>query len=273
MMHADHETTDHRSGPALNSKDVPQFAPNFTVYLLPPDAVCLYSEHRKFFLYGELYCALASAIGEGDWTLSASSFADWDEFSDGQDSRSPDAAVRPRLCPAGLARLHRRRRRLLGKPRPVTAGRAEKSPGLPRPHSIDRRAGCEGACRRAHPARRSRRAALARPDCRAGGRLSRRAPGRTEQAAPVGSHTLAAGPALRHFSAGRAGVHPGKERLLDMSCPIACGATARSRGCSTAARRAACRPRRSPASHSDKTASSLQPSRSRRRSPRVLRLT
>jgi ribosomal protein S12 methylthiotransferase accessory factor len=47
------------------SKDVPQFAPNFSVYLLPPDAVCLYSEDRKFFLHGELYCALASAIGNG----------------------------------------------------------------------------------------------------------------------------------------------------------------------------------------------------------------
>jgi ribosomal protein S12 methylthiotransferase accessory factor len=33
--------------------------------VLPPDVVCLYSEHRKFFLYGALYCALASAIGEG----------------------------------------------------------------------------------------------------------------------------------------------------------------------------------------------------------------
>jgi oxazoline/thiazoline synthase len=49
----------------FDSKDVPQFSPNFTVYVLPPDAVCLYSEDRKFFLYGELYCALASAIGEG----------------------------------------------------------------------------------------------------------------------------------------------------------------------------------------------------------------
>lgn len=55
-----------RNGPALyNSKDVPQFAPNFTVYLLPPDAVALYSEHRKFFLHGELYCVLASIIGKG----------------------------------------------------------------------------------------------------------------------------------------------------------------------------------------------------------------
>jgi bacteriocin biosynthesis cyclodehydratase domain-containing protein len=48
-----------------NSKDVPQFAPNFTVYVMPPDVVCLYSEDRKFLLHGELYCALASAIGEG----------------------------------------------------------------------------------------------------------------------------------------------------------------------------------------------------------------
>jgi bacteriocin biosynthesis cyclodehydratase domain-containing protein len=47
------------------SKDVPQFAPNFTVYVLPPDVVCLYSEDRKFFLYGELYCALAFAIEAG----------------------------------------------------------------------------------------------------------------------------------------------------------------------------------------------------------------
>ncbi len=48
-----------------NSNDVPHFAPNFTVYVLPPDVVCLYSEDRKFFLHGALYCALASAIGAG----------------------------------------------------------------------------------------------------------------------------------------------------------------------------------------------------------------
>src|SRR5450759_3985552 len=52
-----------------NSKDVPQFAPNFTVYVLPPDVVCLYSEDRKFFLHGELYCALSSAIGKGGKSL------------------------------------------------------------------------------------------------------------------------------------------------------------------------------------------------------------
>ncbi len=48
-----------------DGKDVPRFAPNFTVYVLPPNVVCLYSEDRKFLLHGELYCALASAIGEG----------------------------------------------------------------------------------------------------------------------------------------------------------------------------------------------------------------
>src|SRR3979490_100910 len=47
----------------VDGNDVAQFAPNFSVYVLPPDAVCLYSEDRKFFLHGELYCALAAAIG------------------------------------------------------------------------------------------------------------------------------------------------------------------------------------------------------------------
>jgi oxazoline/thiazoline synthase len=51
-------------GAALfNTKDIPQFAPHFSVYVMPPDVVCLYSEDRKFFLHGELYCAVADAIG------------------------------------------------------------------------------------------------------------------------------------------------------------------------------------------------------------------
>jgi oxazoline/thiazoline synthase len=49
----------------FSKKHVPEFAPHFSVYVLPPDVVCLYSENRKFFLHGELYCALASAIGAG----------------------------------------------------------------------------------------------------------------------------------------------------------------------------------------------------------------
>jgi oxazoline/thiazoline synthase len=55
--------------PPRAGKDIAQFAPNFTVYVLPPDAVCLYSEDRKFFLHGELYCALADAIGKGGQSL------------------------------------------------------------------------------------------------------------------------------------------------------------------------------------------------------------
>jgi bacteriocin biosynthesis cyclodehydratase domain-containing protein len=61
---------DRRTNVARNAgKDVPQFAPNFTVYVLPPDVVCLYSEDRKFFLHGELYCTLATAIGKGGRSL------------------------------------------------------------------------------------------------------------------------------------------------------------------------------------------------------------
>jgi len=51
------------------TKDIAQFAPNFTVYVLPPDQVCFYSEDRKFFLHGELYCELATAIGKGGKSL------------------------------------------------------------------------------------------------------------------------------------------------------------------------------------------------------------
>jgi len=57
------KTTKSRATPRLD-QDVLKFAPNFTAYMLPPDVVCLYSEDRKFFLHGELYCALATAIGE-----------------------------------------------------------------------------------------------------------------------------------------------------------------------------------------------------------------
>src|SRR6516162_8857899 len=52
-------------------KDILQFAPNFTAYVLPPDVVCLYSEDRKFFLHGELYCAIATSIGQKGKSLQA----------------------------------------------------------------------------------------------------------------------------------------------------------------------------------------------------------
>jgi bacteriocin biosynthesis cyclodehydratase domain-containing protein len=46
--------------------DVLRFVPNLSVYVLPPDTVCLYSEHRKFFLRGKLYCALSARLGAGE---------------------------------------------------------------------------------------------------------------------------------------------------------------------------------------------------------------
>src|SRR2546430_906334 len=53
-------TGDHRDRISQHdSKNVPRFAPNFTVYVLPSKVVCLYSEDRKFFLHGELYCERA----------------------------------------------------------------------------------------------------------------------------------------------------------------------------------------------------------------------
>src|ERR1700760_1534876 len=62
--------TKGKAAPARRAaKDVAQFAPNFTVYVLPPDQVCFYSEDRKFFLHGELYCELAALIGKGGKSL------------------------------------------------------------------------------------------------------------------------------------------------------------------------------------------------------------
>jgi ribosomal protein S12 methylthiotransferase accessory factor len=47
-----------------NLDQILQFAPNFTVYALPSDVLCLYSEDRKFLLHGTLYCAIAALIAE-----------------------------------------------------------------------------------------------------------------------------------------------------------------------------------------------------------------
>jgi ribosomal protein S12 methylthiotransferase accessory factor len=46
--------------------EVLRFTPNLSVHVLPPDTVCLYSEHRKFFLRGKLYCALAPRLAAGE---------------------------------------------------------------------------------------------------------------------------------------------------------------------------------------------------------------
>ena len=58
-------------------KEVLQFSPNFTVYALPSDTLCLYSEDRKFLLHGTLYCAHRGADRRGRKELWRISFACW----------------------------------------------------------------------------------------------------------------------------------------------------------------------------------------------------
>src|ERR1700728_883656 len=65
VMTGDRKTRSKKKSTRRTSKNALQFAPNFTIYTMSPDVVCLYSEDRKFFLHGELYCALVAAIGKG----------------------------------------------------------------------------------------------------------------------------------------------------------------------------------------------------------------
>jgi bacteriocin biosynthesis cyclodehydratase domain-containing protein len=69
VMTGDRKARSKKKSTRRTSKNALQFAPNFTIYTMLPDVVCLYSEDRKFFLHGELYCALASAIGKGGKSL------------------------------------------------------------------------------------------------------------------------------------------------------------------------------------------------------------
>src|SRR5579859_6351243 len=62
----DHDSERHQRFSEPEGGGALRFAPNFSVYVLPPDAVCLYSEDRKLFLHGALYCALADRIGSGE---------------------------------------------------------------------------------------------------------------------------------------------------------------------------------------------------------------
>src|SRR5208283_3606314 len=57
--------SDNENPLARIGHEIPRFAPNFSVYLLQPDLICLYSEDRKFLLHGEIYGALAAAIAKG----------------------------------------------------------------------------------------------------------------------------------------------------------------------------------------------------------------
>ena len=209
-----------------DSKAVPRFAPNFSVYVLPPDVVCLYSEDRKFFLHGALYCALAAAIGAGKSVAQIVRALEKDFPSDQIREALKRLADRRFVVPAPRA----------------SAGRADAywaslgmSPADANANlqncrvriEFDRRAGRQGARRRAESAGRSRRAGRRRPDRHAGERLSRGAAGRIEPAALVGPHALAPGPALRHFSPGGAGVQPGQQSDQELRARIRAKASTR----------------------------------------------
>ena len=115
-------TRDRESGlTQRDSKDVPQFAPNFTVYVLPPDVVCLYSEDRKFFLHGELYCALASAIGAGKSFRQLVRELEQDFPSDKIHEALKRLIDRRFVVPASRSSADARGR-LLGEPRPAAGG-------------------------------------------------------------------------------------------------------------------------------------------------------
>ena len=183
--HTEHTTADQKRGLALaNSKDVPQFAANFSVYVFPPDVVCLYSEDRKFFLHGELYCALAEAIGKGGKSVRA--------LVTELGRRFPADKVQE-----ALTRLFERRYVVTASPSSagvaagywaslgLPPGMAEKNlHELPRAHSSDRRAGRGRTRRRLGRAGRARgQARRCRSDGHAGGRLPRRAADGIEPAA------------------------------------------------------------------------------------------
>jgi ribosomal protein S12 methylthiotransferase accessory factor len=56
----------------VNGNQILQFAPNFTVYALSSDVLCLYSEDRKFLLHGSLYVAIGALIaenGKSSWDI------------------------------------------------------------------------------------------------------------------------------------------------------------------------------------------------------------
>ena len=124
-----------------NSKEVPQFAPNFTVYVLPPDVVCLYSEDRKFLLHGELYCALATAIGKGGKSFRQLVRELEQDFPSDKIQEALKRLVDRRYVLPASRSSNGAAGRLLGEPRPAAGDRGEKSPEMSCAHSIDRREG------------------------------------------------------------------------------------------------------------------------------------
>ena len=199
------------------SKHIPQFAPNFTVYLLPPDVVCLYSEDRKFFLHGELYCALASAIAKAE--------------------RAFAELVRELERNFPSDKIHEALQRLIDR-RYVVPARARSdgvvaaywaSLGFPPEIARENLQKCRVRIQSLDVEGATELGAALNG---LGVRVVKRSPDltvvlvsdyldatarRIEPAASVGPYAVAAGATVRHFSPGRTGVQPRQERLLDLS--------------------------------------------------------
>ena len=249
-----------------NSRDVPQFAPNFTVYVLPPDVVCLYSEDRKFLLHGELYCALASAIRRGREDLSRDrSRAEQDFPSDKVHEAVKRLVDRRYVVPASpsSAGAVAAYWASLGLS-PDTAEQNLRNCRV-RIQSID----VQGA------------AELGGALGGLGVRVVKRSPDLTVTLASDYLDNRLAELNRQHLSdrtpwllVQPSGIFPWWGRYsaqetarVGRVLPLACSGTEKSRGCSTANRPAASPSRRSPGTSSDKAASSSPPSRSRKRSP------
>ena len=208
---------DAASTTKINGKDVPQFAPNFSVYAMPPDAVCFYSEDRKFVLHGELFCALAGIIGTGKKSfaqiareLSNKYPADVvDEALKGLIDRRYIVAKRPSSSDAAAAYWA-----TLGLPLDM-ADKNLKACRV-RVQSLDAKGGKE-LRRGIEKTRRSRRRPRRRSHRRIDQRLSRRRARCVEQAAPGRPHAVVARASLRRFPAGRPGVSAGRRPVLDLS--------------------------------------------------------
>ena len=198
------------------NRQIPQFAPNFSVYLLPPDVVCLYSEDRKFFLHGELYCALASLIGEGGRT-----FAEL--------ARELGQNFPPDKIDEALKRLVDRRFILPSSPSsegvvaaywaslglsPETAA-ANLQKCRVRIQSLDVQGATElGDALTGLGVRVVKRSPTSRSHW---WRLSRFTAGRAEQPASVRPYVMVARATVRHFSSCWSRAPPRRERLLDVS--------------------------------------------------------
>ena len=191
-----------------------RFSPHFSVYILPPDGVCLYSENRKVFLRGELYCAVASRIGEGEHPEAIVEALSREFPSDKIDEAIQRLLDRRFVVPAELIdEAAAGYWASLG----LTDDTAAKnlSNTSVQIESMGA-AGAEGAGRRLAQIRRSGRRSPGQSDGRSGGRLSRRPTCRIQPSAADAKAGMAAGATHRYFSPDRSDFQPRKERLLDL---------------------------------------------------------